>query len=233
MQKILIITFFLFSYFSYSDQCEFTGKVTPEEQTEKVKAIYKDMCKWFLTTFPEKPFNPEITLNEVSFVESLEGVDISEQLEDSFGIFHTQIEKEVSKIIIFYSNQHNVFWFDNSLWRDSVLAHEIFHYLKKSCCFETLSKVKRIDEALMEASAYWAQDQFVKRHSDQSLIDLIKEDKRKNLRVFNGFVSLAYFIYNLDLTKYIYNALIWFGEDPQTKLHNIVNGYYTIKTRPY
>ena len=232
MKKILTITILIFSHFSYSNQCEFTGKVTPEDQTEKVKTIYKDMCEWFITTFPEKPVNPAISLNEVNFIESLDGVEISEHLEDSNGVFYSQMERDVSKIVIFYSNQQ-VFWINNSLWRDSVLAHEIFHYLKKSCCFDTLSKVKRINTALMEASAYWAQDQFIKRHSNQNLMDLIREDKRKDVKVIRGFFSSAYFIYNLNLAKYVYNALIWFGENPQTRFHNIVEGYYTIKERTH
>ena len=230
MKKILIITFLVFSDFAYSSPCEFTGKVTPEDQTEKVKTIYRDMCEWFISTFPEKPLNPEISLNEVHFIESLEGVEMSEHLKDSNGGFYSQMEKEVSKIVIFYSNQQG-FWIDNSLWRDSALAHEIFHYLKKSCCFDTLSKVKRMNTALMEASAYWAQDQFIRRHSDQNIMDLIWEDRRKNVKVIRGFFLSVYSIYKLDLAKYIYNALIWFGKKPQARLHYIVEGYYTIEER--
>ncbi len=232
MKKILIITFLALPYFSYSNQCEFTGKVTPEDQIEKVRTIYRDMCEWFTSTFPENPLNPEISLNEVSFIESLEGVEHPDQLEDSNGIFYSQTEKNVSKIIMFYSNQHDV-WMNTPLWQDSALAHEIFHYLKKSCCFKTLSKVKRIDTALMEASAYWAQDQFVRRHSNQELMDLIWEDKKENVKAIRGFMSVAYFLYNMDLAKYVHNALIWFGENPQTRFNNIVEGYYTIRERTH
>ena len=57
------------------DPCEFKAKVIPKEKTEKIKAIYKETCEWFIQVFQAVP-SPDIPLNDVKFVESWNSIKI-------------------------------------------------------------------------------------------------------------------------------------------------------------
>ena len=227
--SFLFTAFLFFSSLSYSNQCEFTAEVTPKERTETVKAIYKEMCEWFVNTFPSKSLNPDIPLNDVIFVESWDSIKYVELSDDTVGFFYSPWEKEKNEIVI-HDVPQNSFWVNTPFWIETVLAHELFHYFTKSCCFDLYTEFQNIDVALREASAYWAQDQFIRRNSNKTLFDFIKEDRKskKDMKEISDFHLMAYWFYSSPTVSYLYNVPLWFGDNPQKKFDDLVNGAFNM-----
>ena len=210
--------------FLHPDPCEFKAKVTPEEKTEKVEAIYRETCEWFIHVFQAIP-SPDIPLDDIKFVESWDSVPYVKNTDGLYGTFYANHIKEVNEIVILNVavSEH---WKVTPLWRDSELVHEIVHYLTKSSSWDTLSKVDRMNYAILEAHAYWSQDQYIRRKSNGTLTlnDFIT-DKGEATIVYNfEFSSIP--LYNREKGKYLYNAIAWFGTDPQKKFAGIVTGKY-------
>lgn len=63
------------------------------------------------------------------------------------------MNQEINEIVVLnaVTSEH---WKVTPLWRDSELVHEIIHYLTKSSSWDTLSKVDRMNYAILEAHAY-------------------------------------------------------------------------------
>ena len=117
-------------------------------------------------------------------------------------------------------------WKATLLWRDSELVHEIVHYLTKSSSWGTLSKVDRMNYVILEAHAYWSQDQYIRRKSGGNLTlnDFIINKDEEN--VVDAFEFLSIPMYNRNKNKFLYNALLWFDIDPEEKFAGIVTGKY-------
>ena len=245
MKKLLITFVLLFSFYSYSDPCQFTAKVIPEERTEQVKGIYEEMCEWYHATFPDYPLDPEIPLNEVRFVsdwkeiECVTKTDANESLNALYNKIH---DKEINEIVVLYPSQ-NLYWVKSPKWIDSVLAHKIFHYFTKACCAELLKKVEDINIALFESFAYWAQDQFLKRNFDwlqgytryRTLADLVKnKEDIDDMKYVDNFQKVAYFLYGMAMGKFIYNSPLFVEKvGPQKFFDNLVNGLYIMNEYRY
>ena len=229
--KKIILSFLFIPFFSYSNPCEFKAKVTPIEFTERVESIYKDMCEWYVSTFPDNPLNPEIILNDIKFVDSWDKIDYVKDSNELSGVYYAMVEKDKNEVVVLYPPK-NTRWVNTPLWVDSVLAHEFFHYFTKSCCYENIIAVERMDMALFEASAYWSQDQFLKRVSGKNLVDLIVE-KEREFKEIKGFKRIAHIMYQMAPSVYLYNSVIWFDDNPQLKLSNLVDGVYTLHEMSY
>ena len=250
---------FFMSFSSYSQDCKYKGEVSPVKFQNRVKKTYKDMCEWWYRTFPSKPLRDDIVLSQVNFIKNFEGRGYPEGVgDDHSGIFWRMDKKDFNEVVVRYPPPNHT-WIkgaDEAI-ADGVLAHEIFHFFKKSCCFNTMAEVRKkkkmINGTYYEGSAYWAQDQYLKRAYGKSLFDffLIKkeegkeceavleerEDKNCEFVVENGedkgyrdvienFETIS--IYQnaglIDLPKRVYNSTLWFAENPQERLDGLVKG---------
>ena len=216
------------------DPCHFSAKVTPEKWKEKVQSIYEEMCHHFMDTFPDYPLNPEIPLNDVKFVKSWDEVDYVTDSDHLAGLYYSPYtDRDINEIIVQWPAQTE-YWYHTELWLDSVLAHEIFHYFTKSCCFEELKKVENLDASIIEASAYWAQNEYIKRHSNMILTDLISKKSStevKDMVNMESFSTVANILYMMAMHRYLHNAPKWFGNDPQKKFDNLIKGHYNFSDR--
>lgn len=208
----------------HSDPCDFKAKVTPKEKTEKVEAIYRETCEWFIHVFQAIP-SPDIPLDDIKFLESWDSVPYVRNTDGLYATFYANHIKEVNEIVILNTavSEH---WKVTPLWRDSELVHEIVHYLTKSSSWDTLSKVDRMNYAILEAHAYWSQDQYIRRKSNGKLTlnDFMIDKNEENVVDTFEFSSIS--LYNREKKKYLYNALLWFSIDPQKKFAGIVTGEY-------
>ena len=223
--------------FATLTKCQYTGKVSPQEFQEKVKKIYTDMCIWWGKTFPSKPLRDDITLNNVDFAKVPKDKESSKGLrERAYGLFWWLDKKDVNNIFVKYPIPDN-----DDTWKkipvvvDGILAHEIFHFFKKSCCFDSFIKLRedgdKINGAVLEASAYWAQDLFLKRNYDRGLLDLmIKAEDEKDWHV-SKIVDLDEDWKSLLMISYpkqLFHSVRWFDQAPQETLDELLNGYYLI-----
>ena len=210
--KFIFIIFLLLCETAYSNPCEFTAKVTPEKQTERVKTIYEDTCAWFIKTFDAAP-SPDIPLDEVTFIQSWSSVEYlkdvdTERLDgSSHGVLFSSEKKTVNEIFILENTQSD-FWNITTFWLDSLLAHEFVHYLTKSSRWNSLSKVEGMDIPILESHAYWSQDQYIRRHSGGTikLEDFLKE--KDEIDVVHNFEEYAFRLRRKSMSNYIYNAIL-------------------------
>ena len=216
------------------DPCEFKATVTPEHQTERVKEIYEDMCTWFSKTFRVIP-EPNIPLQSVKFVDSWKEVEwiTQEPFGNLYAAFYSIKKKDISEIVIIDESTPKEYWFDNPLHKDSVIAHEIVHYLVKASVFESISKIDNINRAIGESHAYWCQDKYIKRHSfgEKGLLDFVINRDDKDLVI--DFVFLSYNLYDMAPEKYLYNAIKWFGLSPLKNFEDIIRGKYVYQGSLY
>ena len=195
------------------------------------------MCIWWGKTFPSKPLRDDITLNNVDFTKVLKDKEISEgQRERTYGLFSRLDKKDFNNIFVKYPIPDN----DNT-WKktpvvfDGMLAHEIFHFFQKSCCFDSLKGLRenedKINIVAFESSAYWAQDQFLKRNYGVGLLDMmIIEEDEKDWHV-SQIVDLDEDWRSLLMSsfpKQLFHFVRWFEEAPQETLDGLLNGYYLI-----
>ena len=225
----LFLFLFFIPFFSYSNPCEFTAEVSPLQFRDRVESIYVDMCEWYHDTFKDYPIDShKEPLKKVRFVESWDEVEYVQAPDELSGLF--SMHTDSNEIVVLYPPQNN-YWTNTEDWIDSLLAHEIFHYFKKACCYEHLMEIDRLDISLFEASAYWAQDQFLKRKYSTNLIDYVI-DKKGFKRIIN-FEMVAGILYMMAMDKYIYNVPIWFDNKPKEKFDNLIKGRYTINPMGY
>ena len=229
--KFIFIIFLFLCETAYSNPCEFTAKVTPEKETDRVKNIYEDTCAWFIQTFEAVP-SPDIPLDEVTFIQSWSSVEHIENPERynsfSHGWFYSSKEKEVNQIFI-SENTNSEIWNITPLWLDSLIAHELVHYFTKASKWNTLSQVEKMNILILESHAYWSQDQYIRRHSKGGRIKLanyLKEVKKKPPH--HTFEVDAHHLFRSSHRNYIESAIHWFESNPKGKFNNIVNGIYRI-----
>ena len=213
-------------------KCEFTTKVTPEERTEEVRAVYMDMCEWFYKTFPDKPLNPEIPLKQVIYTDSWDKIegkndDDNGELSALFLSYNPE-ERDTNKIIVL-DPPTTQFWLTSSpFWLGSILAHEIFHYFTKSCCVDSLNKVVHMYMPLFEATAYWAQNEYMKRNFGVELMEFVKDkekDEIKDIRM-NIFAQRSWLLFHMSYYNFLHYAILWVEYNPQKRLDNLLNGVY-------
>ena len=103
--------------FSHPDPCEFKAKVTPKEKTEKVGAIYRETCEWFIHVFQAIP-SPDIPLDDIKFVESWDSVPYVGNTDGLYATFHANHIKEINEIVVLNVtvSEH---WKVTPLWRDT------------------------------------------------------------------------------------------------------------------
>ena len=147
-------------------------------------------------------------------MESWNSVKYVKNKNNLHGTLHANHIKEINEIVIL-SNIVSEYWRVTPLWYDSVLVHEIIHYLTKSSSWDTLSKVDRMNYAILEAHSYWSQDQYIRRKSGEKLTlnDFIIDKDEEN--VVDTFEFLSIPLYNRNKNKYLYNAILWFDIDPK------------------
>ncbi len=229
--KFIFIILLLLCETAYSNPCEFTAKVTPERQTKRVKGIYEDTCAWFIETFDAVP-SADIPLDEVEFIQTWRSVERIENPDRydgySHGVFFSSKEKAENKIFI-SENPESANWNITPFWIDSLLAHEIVHYLMKASRWDSLSQVERMNIPVLESHAYWSQDKYIRRHSGgtMGLEDFLKETDEKIIDVVHDFERSALHLLRSSHSGYLYNAIRWFNTDPEKKFNNIVSGRYT------
>ena len=220
-----------FPLFIQNKPCTFQAEVIPFRRRELVSEIYEEMCVWFKQSFPDHPLNPEIYLTLVEFVESWDSRDYINDSEELFALFYPMMNLgEVNEVVVLWPPR-NGYWENSEEWLASILAHEFFHFFKKSCCFEEFQKLKSFDTSLFEASAYWAQDEFIKRNYGKTLTNYVLV--KKDFVEVSDFERVAYFLYGMSMEKYIFNAPIWFGENPTEKFNKLINGLYSFEDRQY
>ena len=231
MVHILLLLMFLSPNVSAS--CEFRGKVNPKEFQEKVKNIYEDMCPWWVKTFPSKPLRGDITLNKVNFIKNWEGKGYPEELgELTDGLFWRMDKKDFNEIAVIHPLTKND-WKKDDRVMGSVIAHEIFHFFQKSCCFDAIKKIKdnrkHINNTLYEASAFWAQDQYLKRNYGVQLTDLIVIEDKDFFNDIENFdkIHISYAML-LSFPRRVRNSVLWFKKDPQKNLDDLFSGKYLV-----
>ena len=187
------------------------------------------MCIHYHQSFPDYPIRPElIPLHEVRTVETWKEIDyVTNTDEELAGIFTFHLD--YNEVIILFPGKSD-FFNDTLSWMVSVLAHEIFHYFQKSCCLEEFDKIEYLDASKLEAFAYWAQDEFLKRRYGTRLIEYILPDKisDRDKKELDSFTSMSEMLYSMAMAKYLYNAPLWVAKDPQKKYDKLIKGYYTI-----
>ena len=186
------------------------------------------MCVWFSKTFRAVP-DPEIPLNNVRFVDSWDEIDYVKitGASELFALFYAIHIKDKNEIVILDENLSNDYWGDTQLRKDSLIAHELVHYLTKASQWEKLNKVDRMHMAVLESHAYWSQDQYIRRKTNgaMNLYDVMK-DEEKNEELVDNFVWLSSKLYDMDPGRYLYNAVIWFNQNPVKNFEDIVKGRY-------
>ncbi|MDE0118762.1 MAG: hypothetical protein OXM55_01990 [Bdellovibrionales bacterium] len=171
--------------------------------------------------------NSRIPLHSVQFVNTWKELDwVKASDEDLAGIFTMHTVE--NKIIVLFPMK-TIYWEHSEEWLRSLLAHEMFHYFQKSCCYEKMKKIDNMNVTLFEASAYWAQDQFLRRNFDKDLVSYMKNGKIASLKRFNDFETRAYSLYGFAMELYLFNAPLWFGEQPREKFKRLIEGHYRIK----
>ncbi|MDE0518675.1 MAG: hypothetical protein OXH36_03855, partial [Bdellovibrionales bacterium] len=173
-----------------------------------VKKTYDDMCSWFVSIFTDYPLSNDMPLHSVQFVTTWKEFDwVNDSDEDLAGLFTFHTEK--NEIIALYPMK-TLYWEHSEEWLRSLLAHEMFHYFQKSCCYEKLKDVNGMNVTLFEASAYWAQDQFLIRNFNKSLVSYMTNENNEPLKRLDDFETRAYSLYGFAMELYLFNAPLWF-----------------------
>ena len=73
----------------HPDPCEFKAKVTPKEKTERVKAIYRETCEWFIQVFQAVP-SSDIPLDDIKFVESWDSIPYVKNTDMAYTLYSMQ-----------------------------------------------------------------------------------------------------------------------------------------------
>jgi len=221
--------------FSVPIKCQYKGKVSPKKFQEKVKRIYTDMCIWWGRTFPSKPLREDIALNNVYFSKTVKDKELpGGSGEREYGLFWRLDKKGVNKVFVRYPIPENDnTWRNTSAVVDGILAHEIFHFFKKSCCFDSLKELREVGDKInvivLESSAYWAQDQFLRRNYGKGLLEVMviaEDEKNFNTKIMGFYEADWRFLSMISYPKLLFNSVFWFDEAPQETLDRLINGYY-------
>ncbi|MDE0120018.1 MAG: hypothetical protein OXM55_08445 [Bdellovibrionales bacterium] len=186
------------------------------------------MCTWYNQIFSEYPLKPSVTLKKVTFVETWAGYDwvnYGDEVLSGLFVFDESYER-TDEIFILWPSLKNEFWIHNDELLESILAHEIFHYFKKSCCWDKIEKIDYMNMALFESSAYWSQDQYLKRNHKKSVMDFIANPETDTWHIINYFESVSMTAYQMNKRLYMFNAINWFDNDPVRIYDGLINGHY-------
>lgn len=235
-----LFSFSAFSFSAYPDVCQFKGKVTPEEKKDLVEFVYRDICEWWKKTM-KKPLYGDMDLKMVEYVPNWDSPKWPDYIKGNtgiYGLFRHMSDPFVHEVSVLDPLPNDNTW--KKGWHDlvseSILAHEIFHFFQKNCCYYQIKKVQKdkdiaINNTLYEAAAYWAQNEYLKRNHGVKLTDLMILDSEYPLGKIEGFEEIssnALFSMLINFENRIHNSILWFDEDPVGKLRGLVNGKYVV-----
>ena len=231
MRYTILIFLITYSHLSIAN-CEFSGKVYPEERQQEVEEIYNSTCKWFADTF-EVSYDPSIVLNSVSYLmsldraESLKGKDGYRIASRFFGHFENPLEKEVNDIFV-ETYIGNVLQEEDKFLKKSVLFHELVHFFTKKSSFEIMKEVK-LNVAMHEVIAFWSQNQYLQVNTGHTLMDYMG-DKKEEYKFSDVFTSMAEDFLTNNPEAFLSQAIHFLNEDRIVKFKKIINGEYKNKS---
>lgn len=219
--KIFYLILLFFNVKVLAENCTFTAEVTPIKYHSETKALYKEICNWYYTTFNQKPL---LSLDKVFYITSWEGVDIVKDkpyLQELKGVHCCNIWTERDEIYINISHYK-----ENTVYNQSILVHELIHFFIKSSNFDKLiTSGSHRDEAMHEAFAYWGQNKFIEKHSDFNLMTYI-EKYIGNYEIAESFSCDAEGFYILTYDFFVYNAIHFFNEHTKLKYNKLINNEF-------
>ena len=226
MKILYLITIVLFSFSALAEHCDFEAEVFPKKLHEETKKIYQETCNWFYESFDQYPLLP---LTKIEYIDFLENTTVIENdtdvpIENLEAIYCCKKQSSKNEI---YINTHYLTE-NEELYNQSVLAHEIIHFLVKSANFERLIASESWENVGMhEALAYWGQNKFLERHSENNLMDYLNMSE-KNPKVLTVFDTSASIFYYVAFEDFIYGSIHFFDADTNIRYNKLIdNMFYT------
>ncbi len=240
--KYAVLTSILLAFCckAYSNECIFQAKVHSPDKMEATKELYEETkelyniaCRFFIDTFGTK-LDPKISLNNVYYVgdwKVLDILDINMPFPDTLhGLFYNSRDPKVNDLYINTSFLYSV----SSLLRpekvveQSIVFHEIIHFLTKSAIFEYVLETK-IDRnfLLEEALCYWSQNKYIEMATSgrKNMMDYVTSDT-EGLVLSENFPSNLPSLITFSWEKTVYNSIHFFNGDTKEKYNKFVNNEY-------
>ena len=220
---------------SHGSECVFEGKVYPSEKIETIKNLYEEACSFFIETFSTQ-LDPEIKLKNVFFTESWKDVEFVGGGNDLLhALFYDPRERLRNDIYIRWKPEFVAKSFDLSsieakeVVRNSVIFHEIIHFLFKSSSFEYREENQiRVENFIMEESlAYWSQNEYIKAKTENDLLHYINK-KTSDFKIYSDetFIERSTVFMMLSWEKFVHGSIHFINNDPFEKYNNIVKDVY-------
>lgn len=222
--------FLVFSSISYAEKCDFTAKVHPEERHNRTKIVYEEVCNWYYKLFGTYPAVPLTEVHFVSLVDETDTVSVvvgNNTQKHSSGFCCGELNE--NKIHIDEEGDRNslINASNSRVYFDSILAHEIIHFLVKSANADRFVKSKAgLNKGMYEAFAYWGQNKFIERHSKYSLPDFILKDNDLKYTRADNFEQLADLIYRHSIPYFVFNAIYFFDDNLQEKHDKLIDNKF-------
>ena len=221
MKTLCSIMIILFSFCALAEECEFQAEVIPKERYEEAKEIYQETCEWFYENFNQYPLSSLTKIEYMDFLEnrSLIGGFNDTPVENLEGLYCCKREQDKNEI---YINTH-YFEDKEDIYNQSVLAHELIHFIVNSANFERLLAVNSWENVGMhEALAYWGQSKFLERHSGRNLMDHLNMFKEYP-KALSEFSALANDVYHLFYEAFVYGSIHFFDTDTRNRYNNLID----------
>ena len=132
--------------------------------------------------------------------------------------------KNINEVYINVSNYK-----EDSIYNQSILSHEVVHFIMKSAHFEELVRSKSYENIVMhEAFAFYAQNKFIEQHSEYNLMDFIEQHGDQSYKISASFESMAgmFFVYMYEF--FIYNAIHFFDKYKEERYNKLIRDEFFV-----
>ena len=175
----------------------------------------------------ECEYQEDIYLGEIHYVkawsEAREVVKKPKDAVELYGLFGSFIEKEDSDIWVYSPRKIN------TLYRDSVLVHELAHFFTKKALFV---EDFQMPIGMIEAIGYYIQNLWLLEQGPHGVL-WYNEVEKKLPEDIDNFAYIADLLYWMNRESFINRALVFFDKDAPQKFQNLANGVYTRSYPPH
>ena len=213
----------LFSFCALAEDCEFQAEVVPKERYETAKEVYQETCEWFYENFNQYPLLPLTKIEYVDFFEEMPDLGGSNVSADNTeGVYCCKRDVNMNEI---YLNTH-YFKDKEDIYNQSVLAHEVIHFIVNSANFERLLAVNSWENVGMhEALAYWGQSKFLERHSGRNLMDHLNISKEYPTAL-SDFDAMVNVFYGIRYEAFVYGSIHFFDTDTRNRYNKLIDNKF-------
>ena len=175
----------------------------------------------------ELEYQEDIYLDEIIYVTHWsEHRDVIKEPKDAvelYGLYGKYTEKNTNTIWVYGPRKID------TLYRDSVLVHELAHFFTKKAIFEEDFNMPR---GMIEAVGYYIQNLWLLEQGPHGIL-LYNDIKKKLPKKIDNFAYMADIIYMMNHEGFLNYALVFFNKDAPRKFQNLKNGFYTRSYPPH